>query len=354
MKIIQLKFLLILGFTLVLSSCSNTDTVAVTAEQEGVSKVERPAYAMVIHGGAGTIKRENMTPERDSAYRFALNKALEIGEEVLKAGGSSRDAVEQTIHYMEDSPLFNAGKGAVFTHEGKNELDASFMDGATLNAGAVSGVTIVKHPISLARAVMEKSDHVMLSGKGAETFAIEQGLDIVAPSYFYTDRRWNSLQNAMKAEKEAVGALTEFDDHKFGTVGCVALDKEGNLVAGTSTGGMTNKRYNRIGDSPIIGAGTYANNKTCGVSSTGHGEYFIRHVVAHSVSALMEFGGMTLDQSASKVVNEILVKAGGSGGIVALDKDGNISMPFNTSGMYRGYVKPGERKVFIYKEDAGR
>ncbi|NNF33341.1 MAG: isoaspartyl peptidase/L-asparaginase [Saprospiraceae bacterium] len=310
---------------------------------------ERPEYAIVIHGGAGTILPENMTPDLEKQYKDKMNEALDMGEKVLAAGGTAIEAVEKTIHIMEDSPLFNAGKGAVFTNAGRNELDASFMEGENMNAGAIGGVTNVKHPISLARAVMEKSDHVMLSGEGAETFAAEQGLELVEPEYFYTERRWNALQRIL-SEDENKTELSESDpDKKHGTVGCVALDKNGNIAAGTSTGGMTNKKYGRIGDSPIIGAGTYADNNTCGVSSTGHGEYFIRYTVARDIAALMEFKGMTLEEAGDYVINKRLVEKGGTGGVVALDKNGNIAMPFNTPGMYRGYAKPGERELAIYK-----
>jgi beta-aspartyl-peptidase (threonine type) len=240
---------------------------------------------------------------------------------------------------MEDNPLFNAGKGAVFTHEGRNELDAAIMDGSNLGAGAVAGVTDIKNPISAARKVMINSPHVMLSGAGASQFAKEQGLEIVPPSYFFTQKRFNELQELLNKEK-------------FGTVGCCALDKNGNLAAGTSTGGMANKRYNRIGDSPIIGAGTYANNNTCAVSGTGHGEYFIRWTVAHDISALMEYKGLNLKEASELVVNDKLVKAGGSGGVICVDKSGNISMPFNSSGMFRGFATAdGKEGIFIYKDE---
>ncbi len=313
---------------------------------------QRKEYALVIHGGAGTILKKNMTPEREKAYRDALNKALEIGEAILKEGGSSIDAVEKTINYMEDSPLFNAGKGAVFTNAGKNEMDASIMYGKDQNAGAIGGVTNIKNPINAARAVMEKSEHVMLSGKGAEEFAQKMKLEIVDPSYFKTDRRWKSLQKA-KAAEASMGfesAIKE-RDYRYGTVGAVALDKEGNICAGTSTGGMTNKKFNRIGDAPIIGAGTFADNASCGVSATGHGEYFIRYTVARDIAALMEYKGVSLEEAGQYIINEKLVEKGGSGGVVALDHQGNISMPFNSEGMYRGYVFPGEKVVKIYKDE---
>lgn len=313
------------------------------------SSVERPEYALVIHGGAGTIRKSDMSPEREAEYMAALNAALDAGESVLKNGGTSEEAVVKTIMLLEDSPLFNAGKGAVFTNAGTNELDASVMDGATMQAGAVAGVTIVKNPVTAAVAVMKNSPHVMLSGKGAEQFAIEQGLDTVANSYFHTESRMKSLEK-VKAEEEKTGLLEDRTDSKFGTVGCVALDKNGNIFAGTSTGGMTNKRWGRIGDAPIIGAGTYADNATCGVSCTGHGEYFIRYAVAHDVSARMAYLKEDLQTAADFVINKKLVEKGGEGGLIALDAYGNIALPFNSEGMYRGFAKPGERQVKIYKE----
>lgn len=334
----------------ILTACNN-DQGATKSAKADLSPQEKADYAIVIHGGAGTIKRENMTPEREAEYRAIMNRALDVGEEILKNGGTSLEAVEKTIMIMEDSPLFNAGKGAVFTHEGRNELDASVMNGADRNAGAVGGVTIVKSPIQAAIAVMNESPHVMLTGEGAEEFAMEQGLDTVDNKYFYTQRRWDSLQKILQEENQSTGYMEKYPDYKFGTVGCVALDKEGNIVAGTSTGGMTNKRYNRIGDSPIIGAGTYADNSTCGVSCTGHGEFFIRWAVAYDVSAIMAYKGKSLEEAANEVVNEKLLEVGGSGGLVSLDKYGNIAMPFNTEGMYRAYAKPNERVVQIYKDE---
>lgn len=335
-----------IGILLAVSSCTPIDDASGSKDQQ-----EKVAYAMVIHGGAGTISRDRITAEQDSAYRASLNQALTIGEEVLKNGGSSMDAVEKTIHYLENNTLFNAGKGAVFTHNGENELDASFMDGATKNAGAIGGVKHIEHPISLARKVMEESEHVMLTGDGAEQFALEIGMDTVPNSTFYTERRWNSLQSAIEKEQKSIGGLYTNPDYKYGTVGCVALDKNGNIAAGTSTGGMTNKKYNRIGDSPVIGAGTYADNATCGVSCTGHGEYFIRYAVAYDMAAMMEYGGVDVVTAGEKIINEKLVNAGGSGGLVALDRYGNVAMPFNSEGMYRGYVKPNERKVLIYGDE---
>lgn len=315
-------------------------------------------FAIVIHGGAGTILKKNMSPEIEAQYKAKLEEAVKVGYEVLKNGGSSIEAVEKTINIMEDSPLFNAGKGAVFTNQGKNELDASIMDGKTLKAGAVAGVTNVKNPISLARVVMEKSEHVLLAREGAEFFAKEHGLEIVNPAYFYTENRYQSLLKAQEKERielDHSGGTSFYDpfikDNKFGTVGCVALDKKGNLAAGTSTGGMTNKKWGRIGDTPIIGAGTYANNNTCGVSSTGWGEFFIRNVVAYDISALMEYKGLSLENAAKEVIQKKLTKLGGDGGIVAMDKNGKITMEFNTTGMYRASINTkGELMIGIYEK----
>ncbi len=341
------QYPILFALFLFLGACNTPSQEPITTVKAGVQKA--PAYAIVIHGGAGTITKANMTDEKEKAYREKLNEALEVGENILKNGGTSADAVTQTIMIMENSPLFNSGKGAVFTNAGINELDASFMDGKTLNAGAVGGVTNIKNPILAARAVLEKSEHVLLTGKGAEQFSEEMGIEQVDNSYFRTERRWESLQKAKAAEQKTGDISYDNPDYKFGTVGCAALDKQGNLVAGTSTGGMTNKRYNRIGDSPIIGAGTYANNNTCAVSSTGHGEYFIRYAVAFDISARMAYLKEDVATAASTVINKTLVEAGGTGGVIALDKFGNVAMPFNTAGMYRGYAKPGERVVKIYK-----
>lgn len=319
-----------------------------------------PRLALVIHGGAGTIQRDQMTRERDGEYRAALTAALAAGYRELLEGGTSMDAVIAAIHLMEDSPLFNAGRGAVFTSEGRNELDASVMEGRTLNAGAVAGVTRVKNPIDLARAVMDHSPHVMLAGAGAEAFAEQQGLEMVAPEYFRTEERWDALQRAREQERielsedEPRRQVTSRSEDRFGTVGAVALDRDGNLAAGTSTGGMTNKRWGRIGDAPIIGAGTYANNQSCAVSATGHGEYFIRNVVAYDICARVEYRGTGLSEAANAVVLDRLVERGGSGGVIALDRHGNIAMPFNTPGMYRGYIdEQGRAVVMIYHDDPG-
>jgi len=341
MRTWPLSFLLF--FCLV--ACQAPD--AETSRAQAPADTKRPAYAMAIHGGAGTILKENMTPELEQAYQAALDSALTIGEELLKAGAPALDVVCKTIEYLENNPLFNAGKGAVFTNDGRNELDASIMDGRTQNAGAVGGVTNIKNPIYAARAVMEQSEHVMLVGPGAEAFAKEQGIETVDPSYFYTESRYKSLERAKAAEQQQ-GYLYGNLDHKYGTVGCVVLDQQGNLAAGTSTGGMTNKRYNRIGDAPIIGAGTYADNGSVAVSCTGHGEYFIRYAVAYDLAARLTYTNADLQTAADELVNKKLVEKEGSGGLIAVDKDGNIAMPFNTSGMYRGYVKPGEREIGIY------
>lgn len=313
---------------------------------------------MVIHGGAGTILKANMTSELEQQYHETMQIALSTGYEILEEGGTSLDAVVATIKVMEDSPLFNAGKGAVFTSAGTNEMDASIMDGSNLQAGAVAGVTNIKNPITAALAVMENSPHVMMSGPGAEQFAVEQGLEVVDPSYFHTPKRYGQWQKIKATEKQQLdhsddkSFIFEMKDHKFGTVGALALDQQGNLAAATSTGGMTNKRYGRIGDAPVIGAGTYADNQTCAVSSTGHGEYFIRSVVAYDIAALMKYKNISLDEAADQVVNEKLKTMGGSGGVVALDAQGNVSMPFNTKGMYRGYMKEkGGAKTFIYQKE---
>jgi beta-aspartyl-peptidase (threonine type) len=339
--------------SILLSSCVTSETKTKQTETKTSN------FAIVIHGGAGTILKKNMTPEKEKAYETKLAEAIKIGHIILKNGGTSQEAVVKTIQVMEESPLFNAGKGAVFTHEETNELDASFMDGKTLNAGAVAGVTNVKSPIELAVKVMTDSDHVMLSGKGASVFAKEKGLEIVDPSYFFTERRFKSLQRIKERaktqldhdDKKAAFYDADIKNSKFGTVGCVALDKNGNIAAGTSTGGMTNKRWGRIGDAPIIGSGTYANNKTCGVSSTGWGEYFIRSQVAYDISAQMEYQQKTLKEATTDVIQHKLTKLGGTGGVVALDKNGNMAFEFNTAGMYRASMdEEGNLVVKIYKE----
>src|SRR6056300_701208 len=315
-----------------------------------------PPIGIVIHGGAGTILRENMTPEIEAAYRETLAEVIRVGYTLLKNGASSQEAIEKTIHVMEDSPLFNAGKGAVLTADETIELDASFMNGATLDAGAISGVQTIKHPISAAIKVMESSPHVMLSGQGADQFAAEQGLEIVAPEYFYTEQRIEALNRVKEAERkggESASLEQEFlKNQRYGTVGCAALDKNGNLSAGTSTGGMTNKKWNRIGDAPIIGAGTYANNATCAISATGWGEFFIRSVVAHDISALMEYKGLSIQEAARIVIHEKVAKLGGDGGVVGIDHQGNVAMEMNTPGMYRAHINSmGNLTVKIYKDE---
>ncbi len=350
------NFLFIISIVCISFSCnSNKDS----SSAENTLLEKQNEFAIIIHGGAGTILKGNLSKEKEKAYRNKLEEAIRIGYAILKEGGTSQEAVVKTIQVMEESPLFNAGKGAVFTHEETNELDASFMDGESLNAGAVAGVKNVKSPIELAVKIMTDSDHVMLSGEGASIFAKEKGLEMVDPAYFYTERRFKSLQrikaNAKTkldySDKKAAFYDTDIKNAKFGTVGCVALDKNGNIAAGTSTGGMTNKRWGRIGDAPIIGSGTYANNKTCGVSSTGWGEYFIRSQVAYDISAQMEYQKKTLKEATKDVIQNKLTKLGGTGGVVALDKNGNMSFEFNTAGMYRASMNDaGELVVKIYKE----
>jgi beta-aspartyl-peptidase (threonine type) len=345
-----------------------------------IIKPNAKQVGFVLHGGAGTIVRGKMSAEMEANYRTMLTQALTTGYDILKKNGGGLDAIEAALKILEDSPLFNAGKGAVFTSAGTNELDASIMDGKTLKAGAVSNLKHIKNPISLARMVMERSPHVMMVGDGAETFAQQQGMKLVPQEYFYTERRFKELQQEKDEEKKAKeptkksqhGALqkspnalrishsrlqqpvvethTPFVGDKHGTVGAAALDAEGNLAAGTSTGGMSNKKFGRVGDSPIIGAGTYANNLTCAVSATGDGEYFIRSVVAHDISALMEYRGLPLKEAMQTVINKV-GKLGGTGGVIGIDKDGNTGMIFNTEGMYRGYMDAsGKPVVEIYKE----
>ncbi len=298
-------------------------------------------FAIVVHGGAGTILKKNMSDEMELAYKLKLEEAINAGYNILEKNGSSKDAVEETIKILENSELFNAGKGSVLSNKGVVEMDASIMNGQNLNAGAISGIKTIKNPISAARLVMEKSEHVFLSGEGAEEFAKLQGLDIINNEYFVTETRLKSLLNAKKRDS--------IKDNKFGTVGCVAIDKFGNITSGTSTGGMTNKKWNRIGDVPIIGAGTYANNNTCGISSTGWGEYFIRNVVAYDISSQIEYKKISIDLAAKNTLKKVK-DLGGNGGVIGIDKNGNILMDFNTEGMYRGYKKSdGESEISIYK-----
>ncbi len=340
-------------------------------EMKQLQSPQNPRLGFVIHGGAGVIRRGDLSPEREKEYRAKLEEAVLAGYKALQDGKSSMDAVQTAINILEDSPLFNAGKGAVFTAKGKNELDASIMDGKTLAAGAVAGLHHVKNPINLARAVMEKSPHVMMAGDGAEKFAKEQNIELVPEKYFFVQSRWDSLQKILKEEKEKskiesqkskvqsfnyenplLQMMTEtqrLPENKFGTVGAVALDKDGNLAAGTSTGGMTNKKFGRIGDAPIIGAGTYANNKTCAISATGWGEYFIRLGVARDISALMEYRALPVQQAVDAEMDKVK-NLGGDGGVIAIDQFGNIGISFNSEGMYRAYINSeGKPVVEIYK-----
>src|SRR5213080_4565051 len=316
-------------------------------------KMQNEKFGLVIHGGAGTIERSKMTPQKEHEYRAGLERALRAGYEILKRGGSSLDATESAVRVIEDDPHFNAGKGSVFTSAGTNEMDAAIMDGKTLAAGAVASLKHVKSPISLARLVMEKSGHVMMDSEGAEAFAKEKGIELVDQKYFFTQDRWDALQKIKAAEKNHTSgggkAFLITDQDRHGTVGAVALDQNGNLAAATSTGGTTNKRPGRIGDTPVIGAGTYANNATCAVSATGDGEYFIRATVGRDVSALMEYRGMSLNDAAQAALDKV-AKLGGNGGLIAIDHQGNVTLPFNTSGMYRGYVDTnGKFVIEIYR-----
>ncbi len=346
------------------------------AEIKQLQSPQNPKLGFIIHGGAGVITKGSLTPEKEKEYRAMLEKVVLAGYKALQDGKSSLDAVEIAIRMMEDSPLFNAGKGAVFTNDGKNELDSAIMDGKTQAAGAVAGLHHVKNPITLARAVMEKSPHVMMVGDGAEKFAKEQNIELVDEKYFWTQERWDALQQILKeeklksekVEKEKIKSQKEKSTdaaeltatgeipasrqprNRFGTVGAVALDKNGNLAAGTSTGGMTNKKYGRVGDAPIIGAGTYANNNSCGVSGTGWGEYFIRLGVARDIAALMEYRALPVQQAADMVIKKKLQSLGGDGGVIAMDKFGNMAISFNTEGMYRAYIDAsGKPVVEIYK-----
>ena len=337
----QLRFILILFF---FCSCQFQKNKTIVNET--------PIFSIVIHGGAGTILKKNMTKEMEKKYIKKLEEAIEVGYEILKNGGSSQVAVEKTINVMENSPLFNAGKGAVLNFDGDVELDASFMNGLTQDAGAISGSSKIKNPISAAIAVMKNSPHVMLSGSGADEFALTQNLEIENNKYFITDRRLKSLKKVKSRESSATVIDKEYLlNQKYGTVGCVALDQNGNISSGTSTGGMTNKKWNRIGDAPIIGAGTYANNKTCGVSATGWGEFFIRSVVAYDISALMEYKGLSVQEASRIVIHEKVSKLGGDGGVIALDNQGNVAMEMNTEGMYRAHMdSKGIKVIKIYAD----
>jgi len=303
-------------------------------------------FSIAVHGGAGTILQSTMTDELQLQYEGALQDAIVAGYSILEKGGSSLDAVEAAVISLENFPLFNAGKGSVFNHPGGHEMDASIMDGSTLDAGAAAGLSNVKNPVKLAKMIMQQSEHVMLFGSGAEAFAKQNGIEFATDEYFYNEMRYQQWQEALQEGKVTL----DHSEKKFGTVGAVALDTNGNLAAATSTGGMTNKKFGRVGDSPIIGAGTYANNDTCAVSCTGHGELFIRAVVGHDISCLMEYKGLSLQEACDVLVHDKLIKIGGEGGLIAVDKQGNVAMPFNSEGMYRGFRKSdGKMEVMIYK-----
>ena len=306
-------------------------------------------FSIAIHGGAGTLVKGLMTPELEAEYKAALKTARDIGYKILEQGGTALDAVESAVNSLEDTPLFNAGKGAVFTNEGTHEMDASIMDGKTLEAGAVSLVTGIKNPVSLARDVMEKSYHVFLAGEGAMKFAKSNGYDIETPEYFYDEVRYKQWQGIKDSNSFQLDHSVK-KDGKFGTVGAVACDQHGNIAGATSTGGMTNKKWGRVGDSPMVGAGVYANNKTCAVSCTGSGEFFIRGVVAYDVSCLMEHKGLSVEEASNEVIHKRILELKGDGGLIAIDAQGNIAMPFNTEGMYRAFkTSKGKEEISIYK-----
>ena len=338
--------------------------LAVVAMANSGGAYAAPKWAIVAHGGAGVIERGDLTPQQEAAYRAAMARATEAGARLLADGGSALDAVEAAVHVLEDDPLFNAGRGSVFTAEGRNEMDAAIMDGASLKAGAVAGVTRTRHPVSLARAVMERSPHVMLQGEGADAFSEAMGLEQVDPAWLFSARRWRSLEKALGAQRLPIpvppagaggpqpGEELVHDEGKHGTVGVVALDVRGDVAAGTSTGGVTAKRWGRVGDSPIIGAGTYASNASCAVSATGTGEYFIRLTVARDICALVELKGMSLQAAADQVVQRELTALGGDGGVIAVAPDGQVAWSFNTSGMYRAVAAEGRPlTVGIYKDE---
>ena len=336
---------------MVLQGFGQTDTIA----KKQVKMKNN--FALAIHGGAGNLQKRNLTPEQEEAYKRVMAECLQLGNKMLERGDSAVNVVEAVIKIMEDSPLFNAGKGSVFSHDGTNEMDAAMMDGKTLKCGAATLLRTVKNPISLAKSIMQKSKFVFLNGKGAEKYAKEHGLEIVDTSYFFDKMRWDQYLKIRDSSKtqldnEGQGYVQPLDSvDKFGTVGCVVLDRYGNLAAGTSTGGIVNKNYNRIGDSPVIGAGTYANNSTCAISCTGHGEDFIRLVAAHEVSSLVKYKPMSLKKAADQVIHKQLSKIGGRGGLIAINRRGQVVFSFNTSGMYRGYMKSnGKMEVKIYKD----
>lgn len=360
----KLFFVLLIFAWCVLPSAALAQKAAMPSIKQ-LQSPQNPRLGFVIHGGAGVITRGSLSTEKEAEYRKKLEEAVVAGYKALQSGKSGLDAVEIAIRILEDSPLFNAGKGAVFNNEGKNELDASIMNGKDLSAGAVAGLHRVKNPITLARAVMEKSPHVMMIGDGAEKFAAEQKIELVDPKYFFTQERYDALQKILEEEKKKVlspkseneppkfstrhSALDALDYNRFGTVGAVALDKDGNLAAGTSTGGMTNKKFGRVGDAPIIGAGTFANNDSCAVSATGWGEYFIRLGVARDISTQMEYRALPVQQAADAAMDKVK-KLGGDGGVIAIDKFGNIGISFNSEGMYRAYINSeGKPVVEIYK-----
>ena len=349
MKIINTLGLLML----LLASCKNN-----TNPTEKPKERQPNTFAIVIHGGAGGVTPKNHNKKQQEAYTQKLQEALDAGYLVLENGGISLDAIQAAINIMEDSPLFNAGKGAVYNSDGQQEMDASIMDGKTLNCGAVAGINHIKNPILAARLVMDSTNHVLLSGKGAELIMKTYGLEMVDSAYFFTEKRYNQLkriQGKTELQLDNSASLLEnnlIDDHKFGTVGAVAIDKNGNIAAGTSTGGMTNKKYGRIGDSPIIGAGTYANNATCGISATGTGEYFMKTVAAHEVSNLIQYKGMRPKDALHEVLFNQIEKLGGEGGMILLDKHGDVYWDFNSSGMFRGYKKSdGKNLVEMFQMD---
>lgn len=344
MKVWSPLFSVIPSLFFFLVSCGNE------VQDANKATVSSPEYALVIHGGAGSVTREGLSEEKDERYRSILEGVLKAGQEVLENDGSALEAVEKVIAMMEDDTLFNAGRGAVLTYDETVSLDASIMDGQTMQAGAVAGINRVRHPITLARYVMTSSPHAMLSGEGAHDFAVDMNLELVSDTFFKTSSKVRRVREIKMREKES-GYVPERADWKYGTVGAVALDKSGQIAAGTSTGGMSNKRWGRIGDSPIIGAGTYADSKVAGVSCTGHGEFFIRYTVAYDLIAKMKYGGLTLEDAADQIINDELMKVNGAGGLIALDRQGNVSMPFNTNGMFRGYIKPNDMKIAIYQDE---
>lgn len=348
----------VLLIALIAVGCQENSEAEKSLKQQVKTQQKEPKqqkFSIAIHGGAGTIKPEQMSDSLQQAYHNKLKEAIQTGYKILNNGGTAIEAVQESINVMEDSPLFNAGKGAVLTHKETAEMDASIMDGKDLNAGAVAGVKHIKNPINLAREVMKNSKHVMLYGKGAESFALNQGFDTVPQSYFMIKRRLQEVRAVKKQEGEQTTSVyydSRLHAKKLGTVGCVALDKDGNLAAGTSTGGMTNKRFGRIGDSPIIGAGTYANNKTCAVSCTGWGEYYIRGNVAYDMSALMQYKGLSVKEATHKIIHQKQPALGGKGGIIAMDHYGNVSLDFNTPGMFRAKMnEKGELNIAMFAQD---